>query len=287
MGLFDQVLLTVDYDRTLTGPDSAVPQKNLEAIGYFMENGGAFTLNTGRSLPYAREVLANVPRNAPALVYNGSVAVDADGSIRFCQTIDLPVEQTMEKVCQAFPDLNVVVQGLEAHYHFQPEDYWKNYVPKPGSIHRWAEKGMDYGPFIKFNVYGGKEGDGIYRLFTGTEEEIRRMDEAVAWLEENYGDKLVVFRSGARLLNVHAKGVSKLTGARKLQKLLGKQILVCVGDEGNDLPMLEGADYAFCPADGNLAHLFPNVCNCADGAVAEVIYEKIPDILKGLSNGNV
>lgn len=287
MGLFDQVLLTVDYDRTLTGPDSVVPQKNLEAIRYFMENGGAFTLNTGRSLPYAREVLANVPRNAPALVYNGAVAVDADGSIQFCQTIDLPVEQTMKEVCQAFPDMNVVVQGLEAHHHFQPEDYWKNYVPKPGSIHRWAEPGTDYGPFIKFNIYGGTEGDGIYRLFTGTEEEISRMDQAVAWLEAHYGEKLVVFRSGARLLNVHAKGVSKLTGARKLQELLGKKILVCVGDEGNDLPMLEGADYAFCPADGNLAHRFPNVCACGEGAVAEVIYEKIPEILKGLSYGNV
>ena len=60
----------------------------------------------------------------------------------------------------------------------------------------------------------------------------------------------------------------------------GKKILVCVGDADNDLTMLEGADYAFCPSDGIVADRFPNVCPCDDGAVADVIYEKIPEILK-------
>ena len=69
--------------------------------------------------------------------------------------------------------------------------------------------------------------------------------------------------------------------ARDLQKKLGRKILVCVGDADNDLPMLEGADYAFCPSDGTVADRFPNVCPCNDGAVADVIYEKIPEILKG------
>ena len=38
MGIFSDVLLTVDYDRTLTAPDSTIPQRNIEAIRYFMEN---------------------------------------------------------------------------------------------------------------------------------------------------------------------------------------------------------------------------------------------------------
>ena len=39
MGCFDRVLLTVDFDRTLTAPDGSIPQRNLEAIEYFMANG--------------------------------------------------------------------------------------------------------------------------------------------------------------------------------------------------------------------------------------------------------
>ena len=38
--MFSEVLLTVDYDRTLTGPDSVVPERNWEAIRYFVKNGG-------------------------------------------------------------------------------------------------------------------------------------------------------------------------------------------------------------------------------------------------------
>ena len=58
-----------------------------------------------------------------------------------------------------------------------------------------------------------------------------------------------------------------------------KKILICAGDAENDIPMLEGADYAFCPADGVVANRFETVCNCADGAIADIIYKKIPEIL--------
>ena len=32
MPLFDDFLITADYDHTLTGPDGTVPERNLEAI---------------------------------------------------------------------------------------------------------------------------------------------------------------------------------------------------------------------------------------------------------------
>ena len=65
MGLFSDVLLTVDYDRTLTDCNSVIPQRNLEAIRYFMDNGGSFTVNTGRSVPMAQAFRELVPVNAP------------------------------------------------------------------------------------------------------------------------------------------------------------------------------------------------------------------------------
>ena len=77
MALFDKVLLTVDFDRTLTAPDSTIPVRNMEAIRYFMENGGTFTINTGRSIPMAlNNIFGKIPVNAPLLLYNGSAAYD-------------------------------------------------------------------------------------------------------------------------------------------------------------------------------------------------------------------
>ena len=95
-----------------------------------------------------------------------------------------------------------------------------------------------------------------------------------------FGNACVVFRAAARIIEVHAKGVSKGRAARQLQAHLGRKILVCAGDADNDLPMMADADYAYAPADGKIADRYENVCACAEGAVADVIYEKIPGILK-------
>ena len=280
MALFSDVLLTADFDRTLTDQNGQIPSRNLEAIRYFMENGGAFTVNTGRSLPQSKPVLEQIPMNAPFLCYNGSLAID-NGQIISAHAIDLPLEQTLYEVCAAFPDLNVDLHGVDAHFGFQPVGCWETYYAARICNYHLAQPGMDYGPFLKFNVYGELRDDTFYQIFSGTPEEIARIDEAEAWLKEKYGDKIVVFRAGARVLNVHTSGVSKIRAARDLQKRLDRKILICVGDADNDLPMLEGADYAFCPSDGTVADRFPNVCPCGDGAVADVIYEKIPEILKG------
>ena len=94
------------------------------------------------------------------------------------------------------------------------------------------------------------------------------------------GDFCEVFRAAPKILDIHAKGVSKANAARALQKELGRSILVCVGDGENDVSMLDDADFAFCPGDAIVAKRYPNVCKCGDGAVADVIYEKIPEILK-------
>lgn len=278
--MFSDVLLTADYDRTLTDPAGVVPQRNIDAIRYFIDNGGSFTVNTGRSLPQARQLLQTVPMNAPFLAYNGGLVIEGD-RITSQQAIDLPLEETLRDVCAAFPDLNVDLHGVKAHFGFQPVGCWEEFYAARNLEYHLAAPGADYGPFLKFNVYGRLKTDSFYDIFTGTAEETARVDEAAAWLERTYGDKITVFRAGAQVLNIHAPNVSKLRAARDLQKSLGKKYLICVGDAENDLPMLEGADFSFCPADGVVADRFPNVCNCADGAVADVIYNKIPEILKG------
>ena len=105
------------------------------------------------------------------------------------------------------------------------------------------------------------------------------MDEAEAVLNEKFGDKVAVFRASPRVIDVQAKGVSKAAAARRLQQQMGRKILVCMGDAENDVVMLNEADFAFVPGDAILKDRYENVCNCADGAVADVIYEKIPKIL--------
>ena len=281
MGIYSDVLLTVDYDRTLTATDSTIPQRNLEAIRYFMENGGAFTVNTGRSVPMTAAFRDKVPVNAPLLLYNGSAAYDlAEGRLTFCHEIHMDLWQTVAECRELFPDLVVEVQGIDAHYRFKEDPAWDAFCDHQPCARGFAQPGDDLGPFLKIAIYGEIRDVTVSHLFAATEEERRRMDEVEAILQEKYGAHCEIFRAATRIIDIHAKGVSKMRSAQELKQQLGKKILVCVGDAHNDIPMLDGADYAYVPADAALADRYETVCDCASGAVADVIFEKIPELLK-------
>ena len=277
---FSDILLTVDYDRTLTAPDSTIPERNLEAIRYFIENGGAFTVNTGRSVPMTKVFRDIVPVNAPLLLYNGSAAYDlSTNSLDFCHEIQLDMWETVHKCMELFPDLTVEVQAVDAHYRFAENPAWDAFSDNNKCARGFAQPGDDLGAFLKFSLYGQIRDVTVADLYNGTPEEFARMDQAEAMLKNTFGEYCEVFRAAPRIIDVHAKGVSKIRSARELQQRLCRKILVCAGDAHNDIPMLEGSDYAFVPGDAALKERFPNVCPCADGSVAEVIYEKIPEIL--------
>ena len=276
---YKDILLTVDYDRTLTAPDSSIPERNLQAIRFFMEQGGSFTVNTGRGPNLSKKIMQNVPMNAPILLFNGSTAYE-NGQCVYYHDIDLPMWETVLAVAEAFPELNVEIQGLEDHYLIDPEP---GFLALYDSMH-WnyslAEPGKDIGPFIKFAIYGKTHDhklSSMYDLRPGEEERFR---ELAAFIDSRWGDQVDICLAAPRILDVQAKGISKGRAARELQQKLGKKLLVCVGDADNDISMLDAADYAFCPSDGVMAHRYSNVCPCAEGAVAEVIFEKIPEILQ-------
>ena len=282
MSMFSDILLTVDDDRTLTAPDSSIPQRNLEAIQYFMENGGTFTVNTGRSVPMSMgNILKKVPVNAPLLLYNGSAAYDTEKEVlTLCRPIELDCRAVVMDVQEKFPEVTVEIQGVDAHYIFRRDAGWEDYCDHNGCPWKYADFNEIPGPFLKFSIYGEFRENTVASMYEATREELELFSRAIAYIESTYGRQVDVFRACARIADMHAKGCSKLRSARDLQAVLKKKILVCVGDAENDLTMLEGADFAFCPADGLVADRFDNVCPCGDGAIADVIYKKIPGILK-------
>ncbi len=281
MGIFSDVLLTVDYDRTLTDPKSRIPQRNIDAIRFFIENGGAFTINTGRSLPMTNPFRDVVPVSAPLLLYNGSAAYDlSKQEVLDPQIIDLPQADTIRRIQKLVPDMTVEVQALDAHYIFQENPAWDAFTQGNNCAWGHAKPGDDLGPFLKLALYGHIGYAAVSALYDYTPEEMARFDEVQALLEREFGDHCEVFRAAPKILDLHARGVSKANAARALQKKLGKKILVCVGDGENDVSMLDDADFAFAPCDAIVAERYANVCSCGNGAVADVIYQKIPEILR-------
>ncbi|MBO5317516.1 MAG: HAD-IIB family hydrolase [Oscillospiraceae bacterium] len=278
--MFSDVLLTVDFDRTLTAPDSTIPQRNLDAIQWFMENGGKFTVNTGRSVPMSQgRLLPQVPVNAPLLLYNGSAGYDKEtGTLTQPCPIDLPIT-LLQSLQDRFSHLHVEVQAQDAHYLLHEDAGWERFCAFNGCAWKYASLEEIPGPFLKFSVYGQFREQTVSSMYQVLPGEVEQMEETIRWVMERWGEKLVFFRSATRITDFHAAGCSKGNSGRALQKALGRKYLVCVGDAENDLTMLDNADYAFCPSDGVIADRYENVCDCAQGAVADVIYKKIPEIL--------
>ena len=281
MGLFSDVLLTADFDRTLTATDSSIPERNLEAIRYFIAEGGAFTVNTGRSLAMSRCFLDKVPMNAPVLLYNGGAAYDAQKeAFVFAHEIPLPQGPTLRRIAALCQGQILEVQGADAHYVFSRNQAWERYITwtgVPGSVVGMDE---DLGPFLKICVFDGLNKGTVDSLFHAEPEEIVRMDRVEAALRAELGENVTILRVAPRTVDIVAPGVSKGGAARQLQAVLGKKLLICAGDEQNDISMLDMADFSFCPAGSAVADRYPNVCSCNEGAVADVIYKKIPAILE-------
>lgn len=279
MAKYSDVLLTTDYDRTLTAPDSTIPERNLEAIRYFMENGGAFTVNTGRTVPSATSLMEKVPVNAPFLLYNGSAAYDkSKDEFLFAHEIPLSWPETYRKIREKYPTTWMEYQGAKAHFMHREHPVWPAFCENNNYPWKYADLDDDLGPFLKFCVYGRITDVTVNHLFHGTPEEIAFMDEVEKWLNEEFGEKCVITRGADLYIDVQPKGVSKGRSAVKLKEQLGRKFLVCIGDAENDLSMLDDADYAYCPSDAIIKDKYENVCDCAEGAVADVIYSKIPKL---------
>ena len=75
MGKFDGYLICTDYDGTFAIKGEPVAA-NLPAIRHFTDNGGRFSIATGRTVSFLREKNLEKLINAPACLYNGSLVYD-------------------------------------------------------------------------------------------------------------------------------------------------------------------------------------------------------------------
>ena len=171
--MFSDILLTVDFDRTMTGPDSKIPQRNLEAVDFFMKNGGTFTINTGRSVSSFKKHLGKVPVNAPVLMYNGSARWN-NGTLTDLKLLDLDLWETVKILRNTFPNMNLEIQGVDFHYLIDPEPAYVAFYDALKWGYRISQPGDDLGPFMKFALAGSPRKKSVATLFdTDAEEDAR------------------------------------------------------------------------------------------------------------------
>lgn len=221
MGIFSGVLLYADYDHTLTGLDGRVPQRNLDAIRYFMEQGGRFAVASGRSLTMCGAFRDIVPCNAPMILFNGALSYDGESRrMIFCREIPLEPEKPLRMTIEQFPDYVVELQGLEAHYAFGDYPMWRAFGNRNRACFRQISFAEIPKPFVKFSMAGAYVDDTVTQFYSGTPEELRAFDQAEAWLQKTFGEVCVVDRAAPRILDLQVKGTSKGTAALEMKAYL-------------------------------------------------------------------
>lgn len=272
MADFSQFLLVSDYDHTLTDHESRVPQKNLDAISYFIASGGTFTICTGRSLPASRKTFEGIPMNAPLLFCNGAACYDLrTEELVFCHPLPEDSVSFMQKCEQTYTDLRLEVHCLDKHYVFHPDAYRDAVLRRQQANFVHATWDMVPHPRIKFSLYNWNASTAAVDPNSEQGRYFRRVTDEVNALGQG---RYTAINSLPGLVEVQIAGTSKGLAARELANRLGGKTLVCVGDAPNDITMLQEADLPFYVSDGDVrmtAYNFPQCAPSYEGAVADVI----------------
>ena len=273
MGRFSELLLAVDFDRTLTDRRSEIPQRNIDAIRWFTEQGGRFTVATGRSVPMLRPRQADIPYNAPLILYNGAATYDYRGE-RMEHAVPMPQsEAVLRWLIRELPELWLEIQGVDYHYLLGENPMRDAFYRRcdAASVHFTPD--APPAGILKFALFGEFYDDTIGSFYRLSEEEAAFFDAAIEKIHRAW-PLLSVERAAPRIIDLQEHSVNKGSAARALANRLGRRTLVCVGDSFNDLSLLREGDLAFVPQDADLgehAAEFTPVCPCDDGAVAGAI----------------
>lgn len=272
MGKFSSVFFASDFDHTLTGQDNVLRGRNIEAIRYFMAEGGVFTVASGRSIPLFRKRSALVPVNAPCILYNGAACYDYREE-KLCYARPLP-DFAMDIVREAQrldPTLCVEIQGVENHYVFGYNAMRDAFLKSEG-FSPVLVTGAVPKPWIKLVVCAVMGKDLLRPDYTP--EEIAHVEAVRRALEDFCAGRCYVTRSMPYIIEIGAQDCSKGVAARALADRYERKILVCAGDAPNDVTMLDAADFAFVPADCDEAlrdKPYIKAAPCGDGTVADAI----------------
>lgn len=271
---FSDILLVSDFDRTLTAPDSSIPAANLEAIRRFMAQGGRFTVGTGRSVPMYRPYLAQIPTNAPLILYNGAAVYDYDAET-LSASVWMPTgRKLLEYLTERFPELRLEVQGVDAHYLIGEDPAREAFYRDLGVAHRTVSVAEAPTRYHKVALFGAFTENGVSQFFRGSPAENARFEACQAQIVRDW-PMLHADRAAMKIIDLQDKNAGKGSAARVLAAQLGCKTLVCVGDAMNDASMLRAADLAFAPADCAPEIKALGCCTlvrpCAEGSIAGVV----------------
>ena len=241
MGKFDGILLCSDFDLTM-GKGGVVTDGNCAAIRYFQENGGRFTIISGRNPLFLKEHQNGFRVNAPLVGYNGALILDENtGEVLYSGgRQDQKALDLAESLWKADPTLcRVVMHDAPLRSLTCRREEWENCVRSIDALRAHCTLPL-------YNVLCCAE----------TPEETAAIKDHLAAVA---GPDFEIARSWETGVEIVCIPDRKGVAAKRLKQMLGARLLVCVGDYENDISMLQEADIGYA-----VENALPHVKAAAD-----------------------
>ena len=258
MKKFEGIYFFSDMDGTMITADFQLPQRNIDAIKYFVENGGHFALATGRGIhPNTLKAAENIAVNFPCIMLNGGLLYDLS-----TQT-EINAEYLVQE--EAIPLIKELVKEFADKYSIA---VWLN----DHSI----QLGMSSPHMLKYGKGTMEDiNKPVMKIVIG--HELGEQQQMVDFVMNRVSDEFYITTASPRFVEVMPKGISKGWGLEWLINHYGldRKKVIAMGDYYNDMSMLTvNGIRAFCPenaADDIKKVCERTFCHVNDGAIADAI----------------
>lgn len=279
MGLFSGCLFACDIDGTLM-INGVINPRNIEKVKFFTDEGGHFSISTGRSVGAVAPVLDKIKHISPSVVANGCMIYDYENK-KIIEQLFLPAADY--RLAKKVLDLGLDV-GVEVHSGEKVLTLHENAETRDHQKYEWLESAS-----VSFEEAAGYRWNKVVYLFSSRHdlEEVKRMLSDEPSGSDFSVTSAVLYGRKRDYYEQFPKGVSKASALDSLCRILEvkKGGFFAMGDYYNDLEMIKKADISAVPADSPqeiAACADFRAGKCEDGAVADFI-----DYLTELKRGMV
>jgi HAD superfamily hydrolase (TIGR01484 family) len=247
-------LVAFDLDGTLIpAPNAALGERLADLVGTVARQQVVVTLATGRALGGVRRVLGQVAalNRVPLVLYNGSVVLRPDGeALVAMQAIPPSTVDELLRITRAFSGCQSFVYRVTSEASLLGEG-----VTTEAAFYQ----GDTLMPAVDFNgitvqryVSGSTGHDGVVALLVKLPEGTDRR-RALSALSAVEGASITV--SGVTYLEIRPFGSSKAVGVQRLatQLRIPRECVLAVGDNDNDVELLEWAGISVCVSTSSSA----------------------------------
>ena len=261
-----------DFDGTLCQLPP-VSKRNIEAVKSYVEKGGKFIITTGRIFQAAYpQILSFGVKMDRAIVSQGAQIYDLD-NIKPITTFTIE-DSLSKRISDSLIKFREKYTDLEAFMYLNEECYFSGnnlaFVDTFCDILKIKPK------FTNSSLYEFIKKSNMYpTMFLAMINE-NDIDNFIKELNVELNNSAFICKSRGVLLEIMPKNVNKGTAVEQVCKEYGIMLndVICIGDSGNDVPMLQKAGLSCAPSDASseVLDIVDYVsCKCDDGAVANII----------------